>query len=448
MTVKTRHLVDLLFVLALFGLVAAAIRLGEGLGATTGLTDEIPWGLWKIVNMIAGVALATGGFVLAFAVHVLHLNVLKPLLRPAILTAFLGYGSSCLALLFDIGLPHRCWHPLFFWNEHSFLFEVFWCVLLYFTVTALEVSPIALEGSRFARVRAFLHRIGGPIMLLEITLSTLHHTSLRIPLPRESHAPARAVVHAVAAAALHPVGRRMREMMVVLLTLAASRFHGVPAPIVALQKAAGAAAVVLAAHLALRVFDLASRGAAGLLVSGQWEAWVCILELLALGVLPIAMLSVPRLRQSPGPWGSAGLFAVAGVVLNRVDVGILGYLRAGGTAYRPALAEIALTLGIPAAAAIVFLWFISRFQVFEFGETSGDDAVAADLLRADDQGLVRDAERQRRPAQPHRSDRGPPGARHLPARPARRGDARPDRGAARRRRSESGPSDRRRPRRV
>jgi Ni/Fe-hydrogenase subunit HybB-like protein len=359
---------DLLFVLVLFGLVAAAIRLAEGLGATTGLTDEVPWGLWKVVNMVAGVAIATGGFVMAFAVHVLHIESLKPLLRPALLTAFLGYGSSCAALLFDIGLPHRFWHPIFYWNVHSFLFEVFWCVLLYFTITALEVSPIALEGSKFRKALGFLRKIGGPVMIVGITLSTLHHTSLGslfLVSPTRLHplwyTPWLPVLFILSA-----VGAGM--LMVVLLTLAAARIRHQPAPIVALSKAAAAAAVILGLYLVTRVADLVNRGALGYLVSGQWEGRVLIVELLALGVVPLAILVVPRLRRSTKALAAAGICAVAGVVLYRVDVGILGYLSSGATTYRPTLAEIAVTLGIPAAAALAFLWFVTRFKVFTFDQ--------------------------------------------------------------------------------
>jgi Ni/Fe-hydrogenase subunit HybB-like protein len=72
-------------------------------------------------------------------------------MKPAILVAFLGYGCSCAALMFDIGLPWRFWHPFFMWNEHSFLFEVFWCVMLYFTVTAIELAPMVLEKAKAER---------------------------------------------------------------------------------------------------------------------------------------------------------------------------------------------------------------------------------------------------------------------------------------------------------
>jgi Ni/Fe-hydrogenase subunit HybB-like protein len=87
-----------------------------GLGATTNLDDAVPWGLWKILNMVAGVALATGGFTVGLLATVLHVKRLQPLVRPAILIALLGYGSSVVALLFDIGLPHRIWHPIVMWN--------------------------------------------------------------------------------------------------------------------------------------------------------------------------------------------------------------------------------------------------------------------------------------------------------------------------------------------
>ncbi|MEW5993090.1 MAG: hypothetical protein AB1744_01680, partial [Candidatus Zixiibacteriota bacterium] len=102
MTAKTRLIKDVLWLLALVGLVAGGFRLWFGLGATTNMSDAIPWGLWKILNMVAGVALSTGGFTVGFLVYVLRLKQFEPLMKPAILVAFLGYGCSMLALLFDI----------------------------------------------------------------------------------------------------------------------------------------------------------------------------------------------------------------------------------------------------------------------------------------------------------------------------------------------------------
>ncbi|MCG6914621.1 polysulfide reductase NrfD, partial [bacterium BMS3Abin03] len=175
---KAKTLKDILCFFIFFGLVAGIFRLWFGLGATTNLTDSVPWGLWKVLNMIAGVALSTCGFTIGFLVYVLKIEKFKPLVKPAILVAFLGYGSSCFALLFDIGQPYRFWHPLFMWNEHSFLFEVFWCVMLYFSVTFIELMPNILEKYKLKKTVGFLHKITIGIVIIGISLSTLHHSSL------------------------------------------------------------------------------------------------------------------------------------------------------------------------------------------------------------------------------------------------------------------------------
>ncbi len=76
---STRILKDILWILALGGLVGGILRLWFGLGATTGLTDAVPWGLWKVLNMIAGVALSTSGFAVGLLVYVLKRESFRPL---------------------------------------------------------------------------------------------------------------------------------------------------------------------------------------------------------------------------------------------------------------------------------------------------------------------------------------------------------------------------------
>jgi len=87
---KLSGLKEFLWVLSAFGAVAIAVRLLGGLGASTDLSDSMPWGLWKIINMVAGVALATGGFALAATVYIFNLTKYRSVLKPAIVIAFLG----------------------------------------------------------------------------------------------------------------------------------------------------------------------------------------------------------------------------------------------------------------------------------------------------------------------------------------------------------------------
>src|SRR5271167_552042 len=136
-------LVFLLFMAG--GLYATGIRFTQGLGASTHLSDQFPWGIWIGFDVLCGVGLAAGGFTLAAIVYVFHIERFHPVLRPSILTAFLGYSLVAVALLFDLGKPYNIWHPLIMWNPHSVMFEVAWCVTLYLTVLALEFSPAVLE---------------------------------------------------------------------------------------------------------------------------------------------------------------------------------------------------------------------------------------------------------------------------------------------------------------
>ena len=133
-----------LWVVLLAGGYALVLRFTRGLGASTNLSDEFPWGLWVGFKLFS-VALAGGGFTLAAVVHIFNLKRYRPVLRPMILTAFLGYSMFICSLIIDLGRPYRVWHPVVMWNDHSVMFEIAWCVMLYTTVLLLEFAPAVLE---------------------------------------------------------------------------------------------------------------------------------------------------------------------------------------------------------------------------------------------------------------------------------------------------------------
>jgi len=393
-TERNGWLKDLLWAVALAGAVAIAFRLSFGLGATTHLSDAVPWGLWKILNMVAGVALATGGFTVGFLVYVLKLERFRPLLKPAILLAFLGYGSSCFALFLDIGLPHRIWHPIVMWNPHSFLFEVAWCVMLYFTITMLELSPTVLERVGGQRLAHLLHRAAFWIVTVGITLSSLHHTSLGslfLVTPQRLHPlwyTPRLPVHFI----LSAVGAGL--MVVVLAKLLHSHWYDRPAVFGAGTGCTGAlspekrgeppcvgpdfsmvrqlatlAAGILAVSLVVKLADLWATGAWRSLVAGTWESWFYGFEVLLGAAVPVLVMASASARRSPGLIGAAAASAAVGLVLNRLNVGVFGYFRDAGTVYVPSLTEWALSLGVIAAAGIVFLFAVENLPIFsETGE--------------------------------------------------------------------------------
>ena len=160
------------------GLYATVLRFSGGLGASTNLSDRFPWGLWIGFDVLCGVMLAAGGFTLMAAVHIFNAKRFRPIVRPALLTAFLGYLLVVLALFFDLGRGDRIWHPLIMWNPRSVMFEVGWCVMLYTTVLALEFAPVVFERLRLERPQRWLHMVSLPLVILGVILSTLHQSSL------------------------------------------------------------------------------------------------------------------------------------------------------------------------------------------------------------------------------------------------------------------------------
>ncbi len=382
---RSGHYKDILWVFVFFGALAVLFRMTYGLGATTNLTDSVPRGLWKIFNMGAGVALSTSGFTIGFLVIVLKMERFRPLLRPAILLAFLGYGSSVTALFFDIGLPLRIWHPIVMWNPRSFLFEVAICVMCYFTVTILELFPTVAERSRFAPVGKALHKVSPGIVIVGISLSSLHHSSLGslfLVTPTRLHplwfTPLLPVLFILSA-----IGAGM--MAVVLVRILYARYYhpdpvfGAPTCAVdgsgegeapggampMLSRLASIAAAVLTVYLGVQLYHLVTSGAIQSFRNGDWESILYVVELLTLSVIPLLVILHPKGRRSPLGLGVASGSAVFGLVMNRVDVGIFGYFRDAKAVYFPSLAEWALSLGLLAAAALVFFFVAENFSVFD-----------------------------------------------------------------------------------
>src|ERR1700744_185776 len=160
------------------GAYATFVCFTQGLGPSTHLSDDFPWGIWVSFDVLCGVMLAAGGFTLTAAVHLFNIKGLEPIVRPTVLTAFMGYVLVSVALMFDLGRPYNIWHPLIMRNPHSVMFEVAYCVMLYTSVLALEFSPIVFERFKMEKSLRIIRGVSIPIVILGVLLSTLHQSSL------------------------------------------------------------------------------------------------------------------------------------------------------------------------------------------------------------------------------------------------------------------------------
>lgn len=352
-------------VILALGAYATFVRFFRGLGASTALNDLAPWGIWIGFDVMSGVALAAGGFVIAATVHIFHREKYEPLLRPAILTAFLGYLLVVFGLLYDLGQPWRIWHALIYWNPHSVLFEVAWCVMCYTGVLALEFAPIVFERLRAPRIRRILRTITIPLIILGITLSTMHQSSLGsmfLIFPSKLsvlwYTPILPLLFFTSAVA---VGLAM----VTVESLLSARFMRHAAHMDLLNGVARASAVVLLLYALVKVADVLLRGAWTTLTPFDWTDLTWLLELGLTVLLPAGLLLSPRVRASPGKLLAAQALVVLGVIANRVNLAVPSLVAANNGSYFPAPMEFAVTLALLTAGVVAFALAAKHLPVFE-----------------------------------------------------------------------------------
>lgn len=353
------------------GIAAVTTRMLFGLGAITNQGDATPWGIWKGMNVIPGIALAAGGFVMTALIYVMRREDLHRYAKVSVLMAFLGYLSAATALVVELGLPWMVWHPIIYWQHHSALFEVSWCVMLYLIVLFLEFLPVPLEEtSRLARLRQFLTKYKIVLVILGIMISTLHQSSLGTlflitpeklhPLWYSSLLPILFFISAIA------VGPLMLNAGVLTI----SNLYRKKVEIDKLAKIGLVSLGVLAVYGLVRFIDIFASGKAGLLAAGTWQTLIFWVEISLTLALPIICLSVPRLRYSQAGLWVASLSGVIGIGLHRANIAGIMLVRTGPP-YVPTIYELMISFGIISAAILAFLFFVERFHIWETKWESG-----------------------------------------------------------------------------
>jgi Ni/Fe-hydrogenase subunit HybB-like protein len=351
------------------------VRFTQGLGASTHLSDQFPWGIWISFDVLCGVMLAAGGFTLTAAVHILNIKRLHSIIRPTILTAFLGYILVSAALMFDLGKPYNIWHPLIMRNPHSVMFEVAYCVMLYTTVLALEFSPIVLERFNLQKPLKVVRAILIPLVIFGVILSTLHQSSLGTlylivpeklyPLWYTPLLPVSFFLSAIA------VGLAMT----IFESSMSSKHFGLQLELSVLQELGRVLVVVLGVYAILRFEDLANRGVLKLALRPGYEMYLFWLEISLAIILPLALLLQRKVRSSANGLYFAAVLVVLGFITNRMNVSITGFEGSTGVRYFPKWTELAVTGSIIAVGFALFGLAVKYLPIFPKEELSHEPVV-------------------------------------------------------------------------
>jgi Ni/Fe-hydrogenase subunit HybB-like protein len=367
-----------LVVLMACGAAAVVARFIGGIGYVANLSTARPWGIWIGVDVASGVALAAGGFTTAFVAHILGRHIYAPVLRPALLTAMLGYTFVVLGLVVDIGRSWAIWKPLIFWNPHSVLFEVAMCVMFYLNVLYIEFIPIVVERFKgrvnlpgplaaLNRLSEFLlglsdrilSRVMWVFVIAGVVLSCMHQSSL-------------GSLMLIAPTKLHPLwytpilpllflssAIAVGYPMVVLETTLSTTSLKLDPEMPVLAPLTRITVFLLGIYLTLKVGDMAVRGTYVYLLDGTAQTNAFLVEMVFGVLVPWVMLLAPTVRRSRRWLFTASALVVGGVLLNRINVFVVGYRPpVSANNYFPSIAELLITVGF-----IAGLMFLYRFLV-------------------------------------------------------------------------------------
>ncbi len=378
----------------LLGVVLIVYRFIYGIGSITNLSQDMPWGLWIGFDVVTGVAFAGGAYVLTFMVYILNMKKYHSIVRVTVLNGFLAYLFYAGALLLDLGRPWNVINPIIGNNfgVSSVLFLVAWHFLLYMVAQLIEFSPAIAEWLGARRARKILSGMTLAAVIFGITLSMLHQSGL-------------GALYLMAKEKIHPL---WYSEFIPIMFFVSSIF-------------AGLSMVIFEGSVSHRIFadqisDKHQKAQAGIihglakvctgalfayfflqvLVFLHGKNWVYIntpmgywflVEMLGFVLVPMLLFFYSYRKGNIFLIRLASIVTMVGVVLNRLNVTVIGFRWDAAVHYVPSWMEIVVTLTVLFTEIWIFRWVINRMPVLRespkwVNETKTNQVSVVDHRRA------------------------------------------------------------------
>ncbi|HSQ74926.1 MAG TPA: NrfD/PsrC family molybdoenzyme membrane anchor subunit, partial [Bacteroidota bacterium] len=312
------------------------------------------------------------------------------ILRPALLTAMLGYTFVAVGVFVDIGRWYFIWHPLIMWNGSSALFEVGICVMIYMTVLYIEFIPLVTE--RFigkVNLPGVLKSLNRPLdsllrlmdrglgktmfifIIAGVVLSTLHQSSL-------------GTLMVIAGPKMHPLWQTpvlpllfllsaisVGFPMVIFESMLASRSFKLKPEMDVLSKLGGFVAPVLGVYLAFKLGDMFIRETFVYLQEFSTESVMWTIEVVVGVIVPLRMFLSRAVLRSPALLFIAAALVIFGVALNRLNNFIVAYTPSYSFgSYFPSIGEISVSVGFVSILVLLYRAYVMIFPIISLPDSS------------------------------------------------------------------------------
>lgn len=354
----------------LLGIYLMYIRFTQGIGSITNLSQEFPWGLWIAFDVVTGVAFAGGAYVLVFMVHILDLKKYRPIARVTVLNGFLAYLFYSGALLLDLGRPMHIFNVIIGNNYgvSSVLFLVGWHFLLYMLALLLEFSPAVAEWLNAPRLRKALSALTLGAVIFGITLSVLHQSGIGAlflmakekihPLWYNSYMPLMFVVSSVFAGFSLIIFEGSISHRVFSDQLTEKSHHQHRDIVAGLAKIC---TVVMFVYLIMTVITFVHQEN-WIYLNTKWGYWY-LLEVLGFVLVPMILFFYSGRNRNIILIRIASIMTLIGILLNRLNVSMIGFKWDAASHYVPSWKELIVTLTIIFIEVWVFRWIVRRMPV-------------------------------------------------------------------------------------
>lgn len=354
----------------LLSIALIVVRYWKGLGSITNLTQDVPWGLWIGFDVVTGVAFAGGAYVVTFMVYILNMKKYHSIVRVTVLNGFLAYAFYTGALLLDLGRPWNVVNPIIGNNfgTSSVLFLVAWHFLLYMLAELIEFSPAIAEWLGSRKAKRILSGMTIGAVIFGITLSTLHQSGLGAlylmakekihPLWYSEFIPVLFFVSSIFAGLAMVIFEGSISHKVFSDQISEKNHKSQNSVVHGLSKVC---AVTLFAYFCLQflVFIHANRWD---LINTPMGYWFLV-EMIGFVFIPMVLFFYSYRTTNIFMIRLAAILTMIGVVMNRLNVTVIGFRWDAAVPYIPSWMEIVVTLAVIFTEIWIFRWVINRMPV-------------------------------------------------------------------------------------
>lgn len=357
-------------IIILVGLPFIIMRYAQGLGAVTHASNDQPWSLFLNWGLFTGVPLAATGYIMATAVYLFGQKNYHPMVRPAVLTGFIGYLFAVIFLLVDLGRPWRLPYPMIrSLGTASVLFLVAWHVALYLSTQFVEFCPAVFEWLGASRFRRWAVGVTVGATIFGVILSTLHQSAL-------------GALFLLAPGKLHPL---WYSEFIPLFFFVSSIFAGLSVIIAEstvtsrflkhryskeyLSKLPGltlglgkAASFVLFTYFGLKIVGLA-HGHHWDLLSTPYGNWFLV-ELFGFILLPSFLFAFGVRSRSVGLIRFTAFFTIIGLAINRFNISLIALNWQLPHRVFFYWKEFIIVIAIITIEILVYRWIVNRLPVY------------------------------------------------------------------------------------